>query len=209
MDAGLNPTQEKAIFTLCINSGKAICEVLAIVFHNQEQIELMNLETFICGLSMMRLFLVHSGKATKGDAIITHIEEAAFATAKPRGIRTLMLRFRRLDDYALNRYQERRERYFDLFRACIDYSVDDDERFWQRKINAPGSALFQEILLNVVRCTPIRSFAGDSDAKTLKSNELRLPTETQLIKASYYIHDAVMFSYNFFNENWEGLVIRR
>jgi hypothetical protein len=81
--------------------------------------------------------------------------------------------------------------------------------FWQRKINAPGSALFQEILLNVVRRTPIRSFAGDSDAKTLKSNELRLPTETQLIKASYDIHDAVLFSYKFFNENWEGLVIRR
>jgi hypothetical protein len=191
----LNQTQERAIITLCANAGMSICKVLEIVCKSSEQIARMNLETHICGVSMMRFFLMRSGKATKTDAVITQIENTYFAIieVKPRGVLNKMLRFRLEKDFVQNRYLQQRERYFNLFNACMDYKVDDAERFWQRQNNGPGSELFQAILWNIFT----------------SSKELRRPTDAEIVRASHDIHNAVLFIYNFLQNNWEELVLQR
>jgi hypothetical protein len=90
----LNQTQERAIISACANAGISICKVLEIVCKSSEQIARMNLETHICGVSMIRFFLVRSGKATKTDAIITEIDNTYFARVevKPGIIVNKMLR---------------------------------------------------------------------------------------------------------------------
>jgi hypothetical protein len=74
----LNETQEPAIITICANAGMSICKVLEIVCRNSEQIAQMNLETYVCGVSMMKFFLC-SGKDPKTDAIVKQIYNLYFA----------------------------------------------------------------------------------------------------------------------------------
>ena len=143
----------------------------------------------ICGVSMLRFFLIRSGRAIKTDPIITQIENVYFAGVKPRAILIRIILLRIGKDYVRNRYLEQRERYFDLIAACMDYRSDDAERFWQRQSNGPGLELFQAILWNIFP----------------SSKELRRPTDAEIVEASCDIHEAVLFSYNFFDENWRKL----
>ena len=166
----LNQTQERAIISACANAGISICKVLEIVCKSSEQIARMNLETHICGVSMIRFFLVRSGKATKTDAIITEIENTYFARVevKPGEIVNKMLRPRPTKDFVQSRYLQQRERYFDLFNARIDCKVNNAEQFWQRQSNGPGLELFQAILWNI--------FAS--------SKELRRSTDAELVRST-------------------------
>jgi len=179
MNTALNATQERAVISLSANAGMTICKVVEIVCVNKEQVEATSLETHICGVAMTTFFLMQSGRATNGDEILASIENVYFSGVKPRGILG-SLRLRRVSaDCPLNSYKERREKYHALYKACVDGK--DADTFWQREMNHPGLELFQTILWNVFT----------------SSRNLRRPTDAELIKASYDMHEAVLFCYNF------------